>query len=172
MVSEKAGRRGLQIERDYGEEVDTIRADEKRFKQVILNLLSNAVKFARTRIEVSASSDGDVLTVAVSDDGLGIAPEDQGIIFEPFQQGKRPSREEGTGLGLALCRQYVGLHQGAIWVQSELGEGSTFSVTFPLDLQPSPAEEAVTGASVPAGPVVAIVEDDPRSLELLSLYVE
>jgi len=171
-VSDKAGRRGLRIERDYGEEVETIRADEKRFKQVIGNLLSNAGKFARSHIEVSAHNDGDMLTVAVSDDGLGIAPEDQGIIFEPFQQGKRPSREEGTGLGLALCRQYIGLHQGDITVQSELGHGSTFTVTFPLDLPPSQPEEAATGDAVPAGPVVAIVEDDPRSRELLCLYVE
>jgi len=171
MVREKAVRKGQTINLVSGHEVGTVRADERRFRQVVLNLLSNAVKFSRTRIDVLASSDGATLTIRVADDGPGIALEDQSLIFEAFQQGKRPSREEGTGLGLTLCRQIVELHGGQISVESELGEGSTFTVAIPTEPAPVLAGTLPAEEPLPPGPTVVVVEDDPRSRDLLCLHV-
>jgi signal transduction histidine kinase len=101
-----------------------------------LNLLSNAVKFTREggRVGLSATAAEDVITIDVSDTGIGIAPEDQAAIFEEFRQvGREDARkQEGTGLGLTLARKFVELHGGRIWVRSQLGQGSTFTFTLPL----------------------------------------
>jgi signal transduction histidine kinase len=78
------------------------------------------------------AADG-VITIAVSDTGIGIAPEDQARIFEEFRQvGREDARkQEGTGLGLTLTKKFVELHGGRIWVQSQIGQGATFSFTLP-----------------------------------------
>ena len=74
----------------------------------------------------------------MTDTGIGIAPEDHEAVFEEFRQvGKSDKKAEGTGLGLALCRKFVALHGGRIWVTSELGKGSTFSFTIPIAGPPS-----------------------------------
>jgi signal transduction histidine kinase len=103
---------------------------------VIFNLLSNAVKFtpAGGSIDVASSRlDGEV-RVTVVDSGPGIAPEDQERIFEEFQQAEHgTARREGTGLGLALSKGLIELHGGRIWVESELGRGSTFTFALPLE---------------------------------------
>jgi signal transduction histidine kinase len=121
---------------DVEQELGDIVADERKFKQILLNLLSNAVKFTPDggRIEVKARSTGDSLIVAVHDTGIGIAPEDQETVFEEFRQVGRnyTSKQEGTGLGLALTRRFVELHGGRISVDSKPGEGSTFTFTLPL----------------------------------------
>jgi signal transduction histidine kinase len=71
--------------------------------------------------------------VSVSDTGIGIAPEDQEAVFEEFRQvGTAEKKAEGTGLGLTLCRQFVELHGGRIWVKSQVGKGSTFTFTIPV----------------------------------------
>jgi signal transduction histidine kinase len=71
--------------------------------------------------------------VSVKDTGIGIAPEDQGVVFEEFRQvGSSAARQEGTGLGLALCRRFVELHGGRIWVDSEVGKGSAFTFALPV----------------------------------------
>ena len=110
-------------------------ADQRKVKQVLLNLLSNAVKFTPEggRIEVRAGiADGDA-EIAVTDTGSGIAPEDHDAVFEEFRQvGTAERKAEGTGLGLALCRKFVELHGGRIWVKSDLGHGSTFTFTIPV----------------------------------------
>jgi signal transduction histidine kinase/DNA-binding response OmpR family regulator len=171
MVREGAAKKGLAISLVVDDNVDTVVADELRIRQVVLNLLSNAVKFSRTRIDVRAGSDVGHLTVQVSDDGPGIALEYQSLIFEAFQQGKRPSREEGTGLGLTVSRQLVEKHGGSLTVESELGRGSTFTFMVPTEpLYESSGVPAVE-LPMPSGPVVVVVEDDPRSLELLCLHV-
>jgi signal transduction histidine kinase/CheY-like chemotaxis protein len=171
MVKEKAVRKGLAINVNAGDGVGSIRADERRLRQVFLNLLSNAVKFSRSRIDVHSSVEGPTLTLSVSDDGPGIAPEDQNLIFEAFQQGKRPSREEGTGLGLTLSRRIVELHGGTISVESELDKGSTFTVSIPTEPAQAYASELPADGPLPSGPIVVVVEDDPRSLDLLCLHV-
>src|SRR5262249_47584465 len=108
----------------------------RKVKQILLNLLSNAVKFTpeRGRVCLTATASADAVTIAVSDTGIGIAPEDQAAIFEEFRQvGRDDARnQEGTGLGLTLAKKFVELHGGQIWVQSHLGQGSTFTFTLPV----------------------------------------
>jgi len=116
--------------------VGAVVGDERKIKQVVLNLLSNAVKFTPEggRVTVRALPAGDAVEVAVSDTGIGIAPEDREAIFEEFRQvGSDYSRKrEGTGLGLTLTRKFVEMHGGTIWVKSEVGKGSTFTFTLPV----------------------------------------
>src|SRR5262249_32024668 len=109
--------------------------DERKVKQILLNLLSNALKFTPEggRIDVRAAVNGEMAEVSVADTGVGIAPEDQEVVFEEFQQvGAAQKKVEGTGLGLALARKFVELHGGRIWVKSQLGHGSTFTFTLPM----------------------------------------
>jgi signal transduction histidine kinase len=136
LVRERAQRGGvaLRLEADPG--LRTFHADERKLKQVMLNLLSNAVKFtpAGGAVSVVAKQVDGNAEIAVSDTGVGIAPEDQEAIFEAFRQvGTDVTRKrEGTGLGLALARRFVELHGGTIGVASAPGKGSTFTVTLPL----------------------------------------
>jgi signal transduction histidine kinase len=112
-----------------------VRGDEQKVKQVLLNLLSNALKFTPEggRIEVAARLHDDGAEMSVADTGIGIAPADQDVVFEEFRQvGASASKQEGTGLGLALCRKFVELHSGKIWVKSQVGAGSTFTFTLPF----------------------------------------
>jgi len=115
--------------------VGQIQADERKVRQVVLNLLSNAIKFTPEggRIEVLAAPKDGLVEVSVSDTGIGIAPEDQEKVFEEFRQvGTAAKKIEGTGLGLTLCRKFVELHGGRIWVKSQEGVGSTFTFTIPV----------------------------------------
>ena len=99
--------------------------------------LSNAIKFTPEggRIEVRAVPTDGSVDVSVSDTGVGIAPEDQEAVFEEFRQvGTSAAKQEGTGLGLALCRRFVELDGGRIWVASLVGAGSTFTFTIPVRL--------------------------------------
>jgi signal transduction histidine kinase len=103
-------------------------------KQVLLNLLSNALKFTPEggRIDVRAGFRDGVVEIAVTDTGIGIAPEDHEAVFEEFRQvGAASHGVEGTGLGLALSRKFVALHGGRIWVESAMGHGATFTFTLP-----------------------------------------
>jgi signal transduction histidine kinase len=103
----------------------------------VFNLLSNAVKFTPGggHVDVSARMTDGVVEVAVADTGPGIAPEDQELIFEEFQQAPVASggHVEGTGLGLPLSRKLVEIHGGRLWVESAVGAGSTFRFTMPAD---------------------------------------
>ncbi len=140
LMRERASRRGLHLERTVDERVGEIRADERKVKQVLLNLLSNAVKFTPEggRIMVRAVLVDGMAEISVTDTGVGIAPEDHEAVFEEFRQvGRTDKKAEGTGLGLALCRRFVELHGGRIWVKSQLGAGSTFAFTLPLLLNPA-----------------------------------
>jgi signal transduction histidine kinase/DNA-binding response OmpR family regulator len=149
----------------------TLVADPAKVKQILYNLLSNAIKFTPDggRVGLKVSRNGGEARFAVWDTGIGIRPEDVERIFEEFQQLEAPlaKQYEGTGLGLALARKFVELHGGKIWVESTPGKGSTFVFTMPL--REAPAAEA--GRRVEAveagGPLVLVVEDDPRTLDLL-----
>jgi signal transduction histidine kinase len=135
LVRERAGRRGIALEHSVDERLGEIRGDERKVKQVLLNLLSNALKFTpeRGRVELRAGIVDGMAEISVTDTGVGIAPEDQGAIFEEFRQvGTAEKKAEGTGLGLTLCRKFVELHGGRIWVKSQLGAGSTFTFTIPV----------------------------------------
>ncbi len=134
LMRERAARRGITLTSHVGPDVGTVRADQRKIKQVLLNLLSNAVKFTPEggRIEVRAARADGRAEVAVSDSGIGIAPEHHEVVFEEFRQvGRADKKAEGTGLGLALCRKFVELHGGRIWVTSQLGQGSVFTFTVP-----------------------------------------
>jgi signal transduction histidine kinase len=143
LMRERAARRGLALERHVDQRLDEICADQRKVKQVLLNLLSNAVKFTPDggRIDVRAAPVNGSVEISVTDTGIGIAPEDHDAVFEEFKQvGKAEKKAEGTGLGLALCRKFVELHGGRIWVKSQLGAGSTF--TFSLPLRPANVRRA------------------------------
>jgi PAS domain S-box-containing protein len=110
-------------------------ADEERLRQIVLNLLINASKFTPEggRITLRAKEEDSNLVVEVEDTGPGIPQEEQKQLFQPYHR-QIPDREHlsGLGLGLALCKYLVELHGGKIWVQSEIGQGSTFGFSIPL----------------------------------------
>jgi signal transduction histidine kinase len=136
LVKERAQRQGVALDCAIDAGLEQVRADERKFKQVLLNLLSNAVKFTPEggAVQVRATRNGAWLEVAVRDTGAGIAPEDQAAVFEEFKQvgNDRARRAEGTGLGLPLTKRIVELHGGEMRLESAPGEGSTFSFTLPL----------------------------------------
>jgi two-component system, NtrC family, sensor kinase len=135
LVRGRAMRHGITLTQTVEKRLGDIVADERKVKQILVNLLSNAVKFTPEggRVGLSATAADGVIIIAVSDTGIGIAPEDQAAIFEEFRQvGRDDARTpEGTGLGLTLAKKFVELHGGRIWVQSQVGQGSTFSFTLP-----------------------------------------
>ena len=136
LIRERAERHGIGLTLDAADNLDGFRADQRKFKQIMLNLLSNAVKFTPDggRITVRARlAEPDLLEVAVADTGIGIAPEFLETIFEEFRQagGSYTNKQEGTGLGLSLTRRIVELHGGTIGVASEPGAGATFTFTLP-----------------------------------------
>jgi K+-sensing histidine kinase KdpD len=117
-------------------DISSTEMDPDRVGQVLRNLLHNAIKFSNKNsyIEVNVSKKGNFIIFNVKDNGVGISPQDQIRIFEPFYQSEEiVCREhEGTGLGLAICRGIVESQKGKIWVESTLGEGSDFYFTFPV----------------------------------------
>jgi signal transduction histidine kinase len=134
MVRERAINGGVQVALGANGGVDVVTGDERRISQVIFNLLSNAVKFTPDggAVDVRANQEDGEIRVSVADTGPGIAAEDHERIFEEFQQTEAGvEQHEGTGLGLALSKRLVELHGGRIWVDSELGKGSTFVFTLP-----------------------------------------
>ena len=134
MVRERAVEGGVKVELAADPQVDVVEGDERRIRQVIFNLLSNAVKFTPSggAVDVTAARADGEIRISVADTGPGIAPEDRERIFEKFQQGEAAvAQREGTGLGLALSKRLVELHGGRIWVDSEVGKGSTFVFTLP-----------------------------------------
>jgi len=135
LVRERAARRSIALHTTVDERLGYVQGDERKIRQVLLNLLSNAIKFTPEggRIEVGAKPVNGSIEVSVSDTGVGIAPEDQDAVFEEFRQvGTAEKKVEGTGLGLALSRKFIELHGGKIWVESQVGEGSTFTFTIPV----------------------------------------
>ena len=139
MVQEKAMKHGITLETDIEGAPGSIRADERKLRQILYNLLSNAVKFTPDggRIILRARVDTDVpaVRISVTDTGIGIAAQDLTRIFDPFEQVESSAnrRYQGTGLGLSLSRQLVELHGGRIWAQSRgTGKGATFAFTLPL----------------------------------------
>jgi signal transduction histidine kinase/putative methionine-R-sulfoxide reductase with GAF domain len=136
LVRERAQRRDIRLARSVDDRLGTIRADERKVKQVLLNLLSNALKFTPEggKVDVRARANGGVAEVSVADTGVGISPEDQQAVFEEFRQvGTSSKKSEGTGLGLAISRKLIELHGGRLWLESALGAGSTFTFTLPLE---------------------------------------
>ena len=134
-VRERATKHGINLDVTVDERLGEFVGDERKIKQVLLNLLSNAVKFTPEggRIGIKARQADGSVEISVSDTGIGIAPEDQPKIFEEFRQvgADYAHKVEGTGLGLTLAKKFVELHGGKIWVESEVGKGSTFTFSLP-----------------------------------------
>ena len=135
-VRERATKHGITLDVAVDEHLGDFVGDERKIKQILLNLLSNAVKFTSEggRVVINAKQTDGAVEISVSDTGIGIAPEDQPKIFEEFRQvgGDYAHKKEGTGLGLTLAKKFVELHGGRIWVESEVGKGSTFIFTLPI----------------------------------------
>ncbi|MGH6948237.1 MAG: PAS domain-containing sensor histidine kinase [Kiloniellales bacterium] len=135
MLQERARSADITLASELPSNLPQLCADERRFRQILLNLLSNAVKFtpAGGKVTVGAErrADGGI-TILVADSGVGIGAADQERIFEPFVQLDRARRgQEGTGLGLPLCRKLVELHGGTLTLKSELGQGTVVEIHFP-----------------------------------------
>jgi len=170
MLRERAAVHGIALDVAVEVGIADVYTDRLRLKQVLLNLMTNAVKFTGDggSVAVRAARTGSEIVITVTDTGIGIPEVDQDRIFESFQQGGRgPAREEGTGLGLTLCRRIVDLLGGRMWVDSEVGVGSTFGFTLPARVSET---AATTHAGEPLGDVV-VIEDDRPSLALLSAYL-
>lgn len=117
------------------DDLPLVMADVVRLRQIVWNLLSNAIKFTEAgEVRVTCQLDGDFMQVMVRDTGIGIAPEHQRSVFDRFQQADMSAtrRAGGTGLGLSVTRELVRMHGGDIWLESKLGEGSSFTFTLPL----------------------------------------
>jgi signal transduction histidine kinase len=134
-----AAAKGLTLEVTVGSGLPLGQGDERRLTQVLLNLVGNAVKFTdQGSVRLAAGLTGDRFEVTVADTGPGIAAEHQAKVFEAFQQIDNSSTRKrgGTGLGLAISKQIIELHGGSIELTSELGVGSTFRLTWPVQAEP------------------------------------
>jgi len=171
MLRERAALHGIDLRIETAE-MGTVYSDELRLKQVLLNLVTNAVKFTGDggSVVVGAQRDGPEVLISVTDTGIGVPEADRERIFESFQQGGRgSSREEGTGLGLTLSRRIVELLGGRMWLESEVGRGSTFGFSLPAGDREGTGRPA-DGSPAACGEVV-VIEDDRPSLDLFSAYL-
>jgi signal transduction histidine kinase/DNA-binding NarL/FixJ family response regulator len=168
IIRVKAEKKSLLFQFETATDLPTaVTADEKRLRQVLLNLLSNAVKFTdrgqvTLRVSQQGRSNGEAsLRFEVIDNGVGIAPEQLGAIFQPFEQvGEQSRRAGGTGLGLPISRQLVRMMDSEIQVESSPGQGSRFwfELRLPLAeaLRENPAQHAVTGYDGPRRTVLVV----------------
>jgi len=176
--------RGLALELvlDPALEEVTLHADRARLERVVFNLLSNAIKFTDAgRVEVRTRREGERFELVVSDTGIGLAPEEQAVIFTRFARVARAAAERppGSGIGLAVVREIAELHGGSVAVESTPGRGSRFVVSVPLAAPATPVllpasetaappiaapcdERAGEEHFDPARPIVLCVEDDPE----------
>jgi PAS domain S-box-containing protein len=146
LFREKALKHGIRLEARAAAGAIRVFGDERKVKQIMFNLLSNALKFTPDGGSVSVrtaqitGAGGDTVEISVADTGIGMTLEEQAQLFQPFKQlgHHLTKRHEGTGLGLALCKKFVELHNGSIAVESAPGRGSTFTVRLPLDAPRDP----------------------------------
>jgi signal transduction histidine kinase/DNA-binding response OmpR family regulator len=161
-------------------EFPVIYSDERKISQILRNFLSNAIKFTEQgeiRVTANLTPEQDAVTFAVTDTGVGIAPEDQETIFAEFTQLDNPlqKRVKGTGLGLPLCRKLAALLGGQVAVESAVGVGSTFTATIPLRYHLvtviGSSRDGVLPDLAPDRLPILIVEDDPQMLFLYDKYL-
>ena len=171
----EASRKGLEAESSIGPGLPRLLiGDPVHLRRVMVNLLNNAVKFTEhghvsLRVELEEATEGALLHFTVADTGIGIAPENQALIFEPFSQvdGSHTRRYGGPGLGLTISARFVALMQGRIWVESTPGGGSTFHFTAPFRSAPQQAEISIGGSSHAPGlaALATAVEAEPSPAE-------
>ena len=166
---------------------DVIVSDEAKLLQLLVNLIDNALKYTErgeiaVRVDLTSVAEGesDCLVIEVKDSGIGIATEEQESIFNHFVQLKTDeTNRDGVGLGLSICRQYAELAGGSIKVKSQIGAGSTFTVTWPFE-QSEVGEITLTEdmkRTVRLEPgqkrnCILIVEDDPNSRKIFCMFLE
>ena len=137
IVEETANKSNVSLIKKIDPELEFIEADKQRLIQILFNLLSNAIKFNRKKggtATITINREGDMAKFSVSDTGIGIKEEDKDKLFKDFEQldSGISKKYGGTGLGLAITKKLVELHGGKIWVESELGAGSTFTFLLPI----------------------------------------
>lgn len=190
------------LEVSLDERIEEIYADGRKVKQILLNLVSNAIKFTPEggTIRIEAQQKDNHYLIRVRDTGIGLKKDEFDIIFDEFRQadGSCTRQYEGTGLGLALAKRFVEMHNGKIWVESEMSKGSCFSFTLPvlkdngLLIQKEEMHEKETrtienqqkksvtiknicnlSTKIPpqTGRQILVVEDDPKAAELLRCYL-
>ncbi|MCA9953789.1 MAG: response regulator [Anaerolineales bacterium] len=184
MIKQNAHKKHLHVHSSFDSQVNTLMADERRVKQILVNLLSNAVKFTPDGgdigIEVVGDTEANAVLITVWDTGIGIADEHLQQLFRPFVQlDSRLSREyAGTGLGLSLVLRMMELHGGSVAVDSQVGRGSRFTVSFPW-LGVGQRVEPIIERHLPEPSTylspwhrVVVVEDDMLSQSHLVTYFE
>ena len=202
LLANQAAAKGIGLRADPGGTVETLVADPRRLKQILLNLISNAVKFAPqgghvtlrampvdrqraetglpgfadgVRLPLPATDFENFVEISVSDDGIGIAADDMRRLFTPFTQivNKR-TKVEGTGLGLSVVHRLAQLHGGTVAVTSEPGKGSCFTVWLPLRLDVEPALDRTKSAVTPLArqPLALVIEDNEAAAALMRAQLE
>lgn len=137
LMSEKAMKHSIKINKQYDPDIDLIEVDKRRLKQILINLFDNAMKFSKTEggtITVTTKKEGDFVRISISDTGIGIKKEEMSKLFKKFEQltTTRQYKYEGTGLGLAISKQLVELHGGEIEAKSTFGKGTEFTFKLPI----------------------------------------
>jgi PAS domain S-box-containing protein len=197
-VRHQAFNKNIKLNSQITQDVTEIEADERHLRQVLVNLLGNAVKFTPEQGEVtlivSVNFAESTISFKVSDTGIGIAPEEQEKIFQPFVQiDSRLSKSyPGTGLGLALVKHITEMHKGQVHLQSELGQGSLFTVTLPFknyckdnaekegifpenyaqDLNDKPSKKITEHHQKPTKPLILIAAHNEANVDSIIDYFE
>jgi PAS domain S-box-containing protein len=168
----RASSRDLTLKVDVDPNLPAVWGDSDRIAQILVNLIGNAIQYTPPggEIAISARVRGEKMEISVADTGIGISEENQRKIFDRFFRADDPLVQEtpGTGLGLPITASLVEMHGGEIWVESELGEGSTFTFTLPL----AEAVQAAALAAAPEPPLILVVEDDPDVANLIRYHLE
>lgn len=131
-----ASKKNIRLDKDLDPRFRVLHADKEKFKEILYNLISNAIKFTpcESSVTIGAQIVGDFAEISVRDSGAGISQEDQKKLFQPFSQidTVEVRTYQGSGLGLTIVQKLVELHGGKIWIESEVGKGSTFTFTLPI----------------------------------------
>ena len=125
----------IKVNTDISQSLPALRANPIRLRQVLDNVVGNAIKYSNRdgEVKISIRAEGDQVILQVTDNGPGIPIQDQAHIFDKFYRGRNMDSREGSGLGLAIVKSIVDAHQGRIWVESNLGQGSTFFIVLPVN---------------------------------------
>lgn len=159
---------GLQLQKDIEAELPEVVGDRDRLIQVAINLISNAIKFTDVGcVTCRVRQQSNQIIVSVIDSGIGIAAPDQDKVFEKFKQvgDTLTDKPKGTGLGLPICKQIVEHHGGKIWLESELGRGSTFSFSLPISNSTNAGVEKMDIDTLVRQLKQSIVQTEPASSE-------
>lgn len=176
---------GNQLDVTVAPDAGSMTADLTKMRQMLFNLLSNASKFTHNgRIHLAVRREGDEVVIQVQDSGIGMTPEQRGRLFEAFTQADASTTRKygGTGLGLAITRRFARLMGGDVTVESQPGQGSTFTIRVPSTVaDPKKADAAAptegTGSDPsatanPNGRTVLVIDDDPSARDLLRRTLE